>query len=190
MITTAPVSDLLSLYDTPTGFMPESTSVEPEQGGGSATYDTAQFSPEAQRRVGSAAGKTDTALTLTPEQQVEVEKMKQRDQEVRTHEQAHVMAGGNLVRGGASYTFRTGPDGKRYATDGEVSIDSSPVDGDPRATIRKAQQVRKAALAPAQPSGQDQAVAASATKMEMNAVSELASANNALMKKGAVNRFA
>ncbi len=189
MITISPVSDVLSLYETPTGPLPESTRVEPEQSAGETTRDTAQFSLEAQRRAGSPRGKNDTALTLTPEQQVEVEKMKQRDQEVRTHEQAHVMAGGNLVRGGASYTFRTGPDGKRYATDGEVNIDAAPVDGDPRATIRKMQQVRKAAMAPAQPSGQDQAVAASATKTEMNAVSELSRQNGVVTKKPAVNRF-
>jgi hypothetical protein len=83
------------------------------------------------------------------------------------------MAGGSLVRGGASYSFKTGPDGKRYAVGGEVHIDCSPVDGDPRATIRKAQRVQRAALAPAQPSGQDQAVAASASSMMAEATREL-----------------
>ena len=40
-------------------------------------------------------------------------------------------------------------------------MDTSPVPGDPQATIRKAQTVRQAALAPAEPSGQDQRAAAS-----------------------------
>lgn len=103
----------------------------------------------------------------------EVAELKKVDQEVRAHEQAHVMAGGNLVRGGATFGYRRGPDGNQYAVSGEVSIDSSPVQGDPRATIRKAEQVRKAALAPAQPSSQDRAVAAAASGMEVQAQAEL-----------------
>ena len=57
---------------------------------------------------------------------------------------------------------------------GEVSIDVSAVPGDPEATIRKAQVIRKAALAPANPSSQDRSVAYAATKMEMKARQELA----------------
>jgi hypothetical protein len=56
-----------------------------------------------------------------------------------------------------------------YAVSGEVSIDSSPVKGDPKATVRKMEQVVRAALAPAQPSGQDRAVAAAALNAEVEA---------------------
>jgi hypothetical protein len=55
-----------------------------------------------------------------------------------------------------------------------VSIDTSPVAGNPEATIRKAQQIRAAANAPANPSGQDRAVAAQASQMEQAAHQELA----------------
>ena len=104
----------------------------------------------------------------------ELESLKQTDREVRAHEQAHVVAGGGLVRGAASFGYASGPDGKLYAVSGEVSIDTSPVPNDPDATVQKMMQVTRAALAPAQPSGQDRAVASAATKMEGQARQEAA----------------
>lgn len=98
---------------------------------------------------------------------------KKTDREVRSHELAHKAAAGGLARGGASFKYATGPDGKRYAVGGHVNIDTSPVPNDPEATIRKAQAVRSAALAPAEPSPQDRSVAASAVKMEREARMEL-----------------
>jgi hypothetical protein len=110
---------------------------------------------------------------LNVEEQKQVQDLKTRDREVRAHEQAHVAAGGRYVQGGASYDFQTGPDGRRYAVGGEVSIDASPVPGNPSATIQKAQTIKRAALAPAKPSAQDRAVAAKATNMEAEARTEL-----------------
>ena len=95
------------------------------------------------------------------------------DREVRAHEQAHVAAGGGLVLSGPTYTYQYGPDGRGYAVGGEVSIDTSP-GRTPEETIEKAQQIRAAALAPADPSGQDLAVAAAATQLELQAKQELA----------------
>lgn len=112
-------------------------------------------------------------VELSEEETQEVEELKRRDQEVRTHEHAHVAAGGQHVRGGISYEYQTGPDGKRYAVGGEVSIDTSE-EGNPEDTIRKAQTIRQAALAPAEPSGQDRRAAAAAAQMEMKARQELA----------------
>jgi hypothetical protein len=56
---------------------------------------------------------------------------------------------------------------------GEVPIDVSPVAGDPRATIDKMQQVRAAALAPAEPSGADRRIAAEAQQTLAQAQAEL-----------------
>ncbi len=103
----------------------------------------------------------------------QVAELKQRDREVRTHEQAHVAAGGQHVTGGPSYSYQKGPDGRRYAVGGEVQIDTSPVPDDPEATLRKMQQVQRAALAPAEPSGQDRAVAAAAAQQSARARVEL-----------------
>ncbi|AFL72411.1 putative metalloprotease CJM1_0395 family protein [Thiocystis violascens] len=115
----------------------------------------------------------DSAPELTTDELEELQLLKQRDTEVRAHEQAHVAAGGRYVTSSASYDYQTGPDGQRYAIGGEVGIDTSSVSGDPAATLEKARAVRRAALAPAEPSSQDLRVAASATTMETNALHEL-----------------
>ena len=59
-----------------------------------------------------------------------------------------------------------------YAVSGEVKTDTSK-ERDPEATIRKMQKVRRAALAPAQPSAQDRSVAAQASQIEAEARIEL-----------------
>lgn len=120
---------------------------------------------------------------LSNEQRQVVNDLKKRDLEVKAHEQAHMAAGGPVVQGGATYQYQTGPDGKMYAVGGEVNIDVSP-ERTPEATIRKMQQVRKAALAPAQPSGTDRAVAAQASQIEAQARMEK---NNAEQSQDGVN---
>jgi len=102
----------------------------------------------------------------------QINKLEKRDLEVKAHERAHIAAGGQFVTSGATFSYQTGPDGKRYATGGEVSI-SSGKESSPEATIAKMQVIRKAALAPANPSGQDRAVAAEALKAESEARQEL-----------------
>ncbi|MCH7870475.1 MAG: hypothetical protein IID33_02130 [Planctomycetes bacterium] len=111
---------------------------------------------------------------LNDEEQQQVTELKQRDSEVRAHEQAHLAAAGANAKGGASFEYQTGPDGRRYAVGGEVQIDTSPIDGDPQATIQKMQQVRAAALAPGSPSSQDRAVAAQAAAAIQEASAEQA----------------
>ena len=95
--------------------------------------------------------------------QAEIQKLKARDLEVRQHEAAHAAVGGAYA-GAPTYDYQTGPDGKRYAVGGEVQISTSKVSGDPQKTLEKAQQIRAAALAPAEPSAQDRRVAAMASQ--------------------------
>jgi hypothetical protein len=104
---------------------------------------------------------------------LEIAKLVSRDQEVRTHEQAHAAVGGRYA-GAPSYTYERGPDGKRYAVGGEVGIDASPIPSDPEATLRKMEVVIRAALAPAEPSGQDRQVAAQAQAQMAEAYAQLA----------------
>ena len=99
--------------------------------------------------------------------------LRARDQEVRTHEQAHLSAAGPYATSGIQYVYQTGPDGQKYAIGGSVGIDTSAVAGDPEATLQKARVVQRAALAPAQPSGQDMKVAAQASQMMMQAQVEI-----------------
>lgn len=114
------------------------------------------------------------SLELTPDEKARVEELRAADAAVRTHEMAHIMAGGQYILRRAQFDFVLGPDGKLYAVGGEVQIDTSPVPDDPEATIRKAQAVRRAALAPGNPSPADLRVAAAATRMEFEARMELA----------------
>lgn len=102
----------------------------------------------------------------------QIQALAARDREVRAHEQAHVAVGGRYA-GAPKYQFERGPDGVQYAVGGEVPI-STGKEATPQETLLKAQIVRRAALAPAEPSAQDYKVAAQATRLEAQARQELA----------------
>jgi len=102
-----------------------------------------------------------------PKIQEEILKLQQIDSHVKNHEAAHKTAGGELA-GSASYTYKIGPDGKRYAVSGEVPI-AIKKGKTPEETIANMEKVKAAALAPADPSPQDLKVAATATTIENQA---------------------
>lgn len=177
----------------------QQTGLIPEQ------RDTFELSPQMQAALDKAAGvpeaieKEKNALgaknktqkdtksgAANPEKSAKIQQyvaeLKAIDSKVRAHEAAHLAAAGSLARGGASYKFQTGPDGKKYAVAGEVSIDSRAVDGDAKATLIKAQRIQRAALAPADPSAQDRAVAASAASMASQAQAEISRQVTAIKK--------
>ena len=109
---------------------------------------------------------------LTDAERRKLAALKARDRQVREHERAHQIAGGHYA---SSPTYRTvrGPDGKSYAVGGEVRIDTSVVPNNPEATIRKMQTVKRAALAPQEPSSADRAVAAEAAAKIVRARQEI-----------------
>ena len=139
--------------------------------GSAAAPDDGVKAYEQAARTLAAAGGAET--TNDPETAKETAQLRAADVAVRAHEAAHVAAGGGLVRGGATFTYETGPDGRQYAVAGEVQIDASPVRGDPEETIQKMATVRAAALAPSDPSATDRAVAASASQQALAARAEL-----------------
>jgi hypothetical protein len=112
--------------------------------------------------VESPAADPSNPRGLDEETIAEVRKLSERDAEVRTHEQAHKAVGGQFA-GAINLEFTRGPDGRRYATAGHVPIDLSE-ESDPAATARKMEVIQRAALAPAEPSGADRAVAAAAAQ--------------------------
>jgi len=122
----------------------------------------------------AAAGSAADGKPLSAEQEEQVRELKDRDRQVKAHEAAHQAAAGGQARGGAAFEYQTGPDGKSYAIGGHVDIEVSPVRGNPQATLQKAQTAQRAALAPADPSGQDRAVAAAAAQMAAQAQAEMA----------------
>ncbi len=95
-----------------------------------------------------------------PEVRSQIMSLQNAEDKVIAHENAHKSVGGEFA-GAASYGYTTGPDGKRYISSGEVNI-SVPATGEPEALIRALERVKQAAMAPAEPSPQDQRVAASA----------------------------
>ncbi|WP_286293466.1 putative metalloprotease CJM1_0395 family protein [Methylomarinovum tepidoasis] len=128
-------------------------------------------------RGAESEGKAKAAVTdrlqLDQAQLRQVERLRQRDREVRAHEMAHLAAAGSYALGGPSFEYQVGPDGQRYAIGGHINIDTSPVPSDPEATLRKAETIRRAALAPGDPSPQDRSVAAAAAAMAMKAQIEI-----------------
>ena len=108
---------------------------------------------------------------LSREEQRIVTELQAADTNVRAHEAAHMAAGGGLTSP-ASYTYERGPDNKMYAVAGEVGI-STGEGNTPQESLNKAQTIRRAALAPADPSPQDLKVAAQAASMEMSARAQI-----------------
>ncbi len=146
--------------------------MSPQTGFQSASVDLS----EANREISQKNSQSPDDLPKEDKQQLQ--KLQQTDREVRAHEQAHLSMASGIAQGGPSFSFVTGPDGKRYAVGGDVQIDVSEVADDPEATIKKAEQIKKAALAPASPSAQDQRVAASATAMMSKAQAEILKKNS------------
>ncbi|GHT89745.1 hypothetical protein FACS1894101_0900 [Betaproteobacteria bacterium] len=160
-----------------------------ERGGFAAnsTHSTGEEKEKtAETRASNASNdmaKKPNGAPLTDGDQAEIRELESIDRKVRQHEQAHMAAGGSLVTSSASYSYTEGPDGKRYATGGEVGIDTSS-GRTPEETLSRARQIRSAALAPADPSPQDRSVAAAASQMEMQALQEIAKAQQEAIKSG------
>ena len=96
-----------------------------------------------------------------------------RDAEVRQHERAHQTALGPYASGPVLYDGVRAEDGTFVALGGRIGVDLAPVPGDPSATLRKAQTVLNAALAPGDPSAADMRVAADAYRMAREAREEI-----------------
>lgn len=128
---------------------------------------------DAREDTDTSAPKQDEASGLSPAQFAQIAKLRSRDRQVRAHEQAHLSASGGLALSGATYSYQRGPDGLNYAIGGEVRIDTS-AGHTPQDTLRRARLIQAAALAPADPSGADRAIAAYAMQMAQKAQLEIA----------------
>ncbi len=160
-------------HSTFRGFNQQTPSLEPVSSHNSAAAQLVNQTPSSDKVTISNNKPSNEGVTeqLTDDEKKEVQQLKDRDREVRVHEQAHAAVGGQYA-GSPTYEYKTGPDGKKYAVGGEVSIDVSEEEK-PEDTIQKMQVVRAAALAPAEPSTQDLKVAAEASQKESTARAEL-----------------
>jgi len=110
------------------------------------------------------------------------------DTKVRAHESAHLSAAAGIAAGGASFTYERGPDGRMYAVAGEVPISVS--EGkDPQDTLEKMRQVEAAAMAPADPSPQDHAVAANARSGELKALMDLQKERDEIKREDGLKQY-
>jgi len=148
--------------------------VKPASPGVSVTISdqakNAQKFSDASNSDANAGSSAQEANSLTNNQQElsvddlkQIDQLKIRDAEVRQHEQAHAAAGGSAT-GSPNYTYTLGPDGKRYAVEGEVDVKFSSHSAKPQQVKAEAEQIRRAAQAPVEPSAQDRQVAQQASQ--------------------------
>ena len=134
--------------------------------------NTTQTNDEQTGREQTGAG---TNQELTPQEQQQLAELKQTDAQVKAHEHAHKSTAAGLTTSGPNYEYETGPDGKKYAVAGDVNV-SYQKSSDPEVNLKNAQQLKAAALAPADPSSQDRKVA-------MQADREIAQARQEIMEE-------
>lgn len=108
---------------------------------------------------------------LTTDERAQLAELKSVDTRVRAHEAAH--QSGAAASGGASFSYKKGPDGVMYAVGGEVPVRIE-TGSTPQESIANLQGVIATALAPADPSPQDISIASKARVMMMKAQQELA----------------
>ncbi|MSP67671.1 MAG: hypothetical protein EXQ96_06170 [Alphaproteobacteria bacterium] len=115
-----------------------------------ARIDQIIFEESIRRRSGAnlfAAGLTGREASL-------VQSLEDRDRDVRLHEEAHFEAGSPFTSLPEYFTV-TGPDGRSYAISGVTPMDSSLALRDKEEVLQKLNTLRRAALAPRQPSSHD-----------------------------------
>lgn len=106
------------------------------------------------RDLGNASNELSQNRTLdelTPAEREALRRLRDRDRAVRTAERLKETVAGRYLSGNVRYRYARGPDGKAYAVAAEAELDTEPVTGDPRATLRKAEAIRRAALATMSP---------------------------------------
>lgn len=110
-------------------------------------------------------------------EQKAVQELKRRDKEVRMHEAAH-SSNPDLVKiGAAQFDYTIGPDGKAYATGGRVTLSTGRA-RTPEEALSKAEALKKAAMAPGEPSSKDFQALNSAIAMEFEARNQIYSDKN------------
>jgi len=136
------------------------------------TQENEEKSPKL-RNPDNETEKSTNGQKLSKEEQKEVKELERIDRQVKSRELTHRAVAGNYARGSVYFDYVTGPDGKRYAEEGHINIDSRPVPNNPEATIRKARAIRSVELSTTNTSPQNRTVSAEIAKIEREARMEL-----------------
>lgn len=161
----------------------DSIEISPEARALAGKNDSREARDSVKKPAKSGESKKPNGEELTADEKKEVEKLQKRDREVRAHEQAHLSAAGSLATGGANFDFKSGPDGKQYAVGGEVPL-KIPDAPTPEEDLRIANQVQRAALAPAKPSSTDYSIAGKARQKALKAEQEISEKQVGKIKNG------
>ncbi len=106
-----------------------------------------------------------------------IEQLKKRDSDVRNHEMAHGANPELITIGPTQFDYTIGPDGKAYATGGKVILSTGRAKTDEEALV-KAEALKKASMAPGEPSSQDFQAWNAAVAMESETINRIYSKNN------------
>lgn len=98
-----------------------------------------------------------------------LEKFKQRDSEIKTHEQTHASSAHTTAP--IAYNYDVGPDGKLYAAGGHVRLDTSVPKNEEEASF-KLDQIKKAASSSSDLSSADAQIARTANLNKMLILSQ------------------
>jgi hypothetical protein len=112
------------------------------------------------------------ATQLNAEQRRETQNLEQSGRQARAHERAQ-RAALESYTSSVQLRYEPGPDGRRYLVEAEVPLDVTPVPGDPAATLRKMEAIRRATSS-GRPSSSARNAAAEAAQLAMRARAELA----------------
>ncbi len=136
--------------------------------------DTFELSPTAKEKLAQEnEEKSTNDQKLSKEEQKEVKELERIDSQVRRHELTQKAIAGSYARGSVSFDYVTGPDGKKYAKEGHIKIDTRPIPNNPEATIRKARSIRSVGLTSTNTSSPNRSVSAEIAKIERDARMEL-----------------
>lgn len=106
-----------------------------------------------------------------------IEQLKSRDKEVRSHEASHSISPELVKIGSAQFDYTIGPDGKAYATGGRVTLSTGSA-MTPEEALSKAEALKKASMAPGEPSTKDFQALNAAVAMEFEAKNRIYSEDN------------
>ena len=116
-------------------------------------------------------------LETDEEDEEEIAELEEQDEEVKTEQSKQLSAVGQYATG-VVYEYEVGPDGEIYAVDGHVSVDTSSIEGDPKASIQKARALKAAMMSGSEFSSSEAAVVQEASQMEAEAMAEIAAENS------------
>lgn len=132
---------------------------------------------------GRQSGIVQQEAALSASEQARVAQLQTADTQVRNHELLHYRAAGGIASGTPQYSYVQGPDGKYYAVEGAVHVQTSAT-ADPVKATRDAATMARAALAPGDASSADIAAARSAMSQAADAYGRALASTRAPQSSG------